>query len=146
MWLIKKIAKTKPRKKQPRKKKGIQQQEDKNLKRIAQFISEPGNAAFGSTEYWVFRARKEVADPGYIYYLARSDIIRQPAEKSMVGASGRQRAAVAAIENPDLRKHYEVRVPGKIDWDNARDRYRRTSRTLREVFAKLKLEGASGRE
>jgi type I restriction enzyme, S subunit len=70
--------------------------------KIAQFISKSGDVAFGSTEYWVFRARKEVADPSFIFYLARSDIIRKPAEKSMVGASGRQRAVVESIADLDV--------------------------------------------
>ena len=75
--------------------------------KIAQFIAEPGQCAFGSTEYWVLRAREGVADPGFVYYLAVSDVLRGPAEKSMAGASGRQRADVAAIQDlkvpaPDL--------------------------------------------
>mgnify|MGYP000985362043 CR=1 FL=1 len=62
---------------------------------------------FGSTEFFVFRAVKDLTDPDFVYYLAISDIIRQPAIKSMVGASGRQRADKGVVENiifnlPDL--------------------------------------------
>jgi len=67
--------------------------------KIAQYISDPGQLAFGSTEYWIFRARKGISDPAYVFYLANSEIIRKPAEKSMAGASGRQRADIAAVEN-----------------------------------------------
>lgn len=75
--------------------------------KIAQFIAKPGQCAFGSTEYWVLRAREGLAEPGYVYYLALSGVLRGPAEKSMAGASGRQRADLASIQNlavpaPDL--------------------------------------------
>lgn len=75
--------------------------------KIAQFKATPTQAAFGSTEYWVFRARKDISDPAYVFYLAQSEIIRGPAEKSMAGASGRQRADIASVEDlqvpaPDL--------------------------------------------
>lgn len=67
--------------------------------KIAQYVSTPSQIAFGSTEYWVFRSRKGISDPAYVFYLANSEIIRKPAEKSMVGASGRQRADIKAVEN-----------------------------------------------
>lgn len=75
--------------------------------KIAQFKAPATQAAFGSTEYWVFRARENVSDPAYVFYLATSEIIRGPAEKSMSGASGRQRADIASVEDlevpaPDL--------------------------------------------
>lgn len=75
--------------------------------KIAQFKAPASQAAFGSTEYWVFRARENVSDPSYVFYLATSEIIRGPAEKSMSGASGRQRADIASVEDlevpaPDL--------------------------------------------
>ena len=75
--------------------------------KIAQFKAAATQAGFGSTEYWVFRARENVSDPAYVFYLATSEIIRGPAEKSMSGASGRQRADIASVEDlevpaPDL--------------------------------------------
>lgn len=54
---------------------------------------------FGSTEYIVFRAKDGISDPDFVYYLAKSDVIKQPAIKSMVGSSGRQRAQKEVIEN-----------------------------------------------
>lgn len=53
---------------------------------------------FGSTEFFVFRAKENISDPDFIYYLAKTDLIRQPAIKSMVGASGRQRADKGVVE------------------------------------------------
>lgn len=58
---------------------------------------------FGSTEFFVFRAKENISDPDFIYYLAKTDLIRQPAIKSMVGASGRQRADKGVVE--------QIRVP-----------------------------------
>ncbi len=68
---------------------------------------------FGSTEFFVFRAVKDLTDPDFVYYLAISDIIRQPAIKSMVGASGRQRADKGVVENiifnmPDLPTQHRI--------------------------------------
>jgi type I restriction enzyme S subunit len=70
--------------------------------KIAQFISTANEPAFGSTEYWVFRAKAGKSDPGFVYYLAKSDLLRKPAEKSMVGASGRQRAQIEAVQDLDV--------------------------------------------
>ncbi len=53
---------------------------------------------FGSTEFFVFRAKENISDPDFIYYLAKTDLVRQPAIKSMVGASGRQRADKGVVE------------------------------------------------
>jgi type I restriction enzyme S subunit len=58
--------------------------------------------AFGSTEYWVLRAKDKISDPAFVYYLAKSDLLRKSAEKSMVGASGRQRAQIESIQNVDV--------------------------------------------
>lgn len=70
--------------------------------KIAQFVSVPGQIAFGSTEYWVFRARPKISDPAFVFYLASADILRKPAEKSMAGASGRQRADIAAVKDIEV--------------------------------------------
>ncbi len=57
---------------------------------------------FGSTEYIVFRARPNVSDPKFIYYLACSKLIRDVAIKSMVGSSGRQRVQQSVVNNIEL--------------------------------------------
>lgn len=53
---------------------------------------------FGSTEYIVLRA-KEGFDEDYIYYLTCSPFVREPAIKSMVGSSGRQRVQTDVVQN-----------------------------------------------
>ncbi len=70
--------------------------------KIAQFLALPGRVGFGSTEFFVFRHREGVSDPAYVFYLAYTDTIRKPAEKSMSGASGRQRADLASIRDVDV--------------------------------------------
>ncbi|MCM1530555.1 MAG: restriction endonuclease subunit S [Alistipes sp.] len=60
-----------------------------------------GEVDFGSTEYIVFRARDGV-DEDFIYYLVYSPIVREPAIKSMVGSSGRQRVQTDVVQNLDI--------------------------------------------
>ena len=60
---------------------------------------------FGSTEYIVFRAIEGLSNEDYVYYLVCSPIVREPAIKSMVGSSGRQRVQT------DILKNLEICVP-----------------------------------
>lgn len=63
--------------------------------KIAQYAGDrPG---MGSTEFFVLRARDGISDPAYVYYFARDRDIRAAAEKSMSGASGRQRAVISSL-------------------------------------------------
>ena len=61
-------------------------------------ILESDEVGFGSTEYIVFRAIKGVTDADFVYYLICSPIVREPAIKSMVGSSGRQRVQTNVLE------------------------------------------------
>ena len=60
-----------------------------------------GEVGFGSTEYIVFRAKENV-DEDYLYYLVCSNEIREPAIKSMVGSSGRQRVQTDVLQNLNI--------------------------------------------
>lgn len=64
---------------------------------------------FGSTEYIVFRAKEGIANKDYLYYLVCSPEVREPAIKSMVGSSGRQRVQT------DVVKNLEIDVPPLVD-------------------------------
>jgi len=57
---------------------------------------------FGSTEYIILRAKKEISDADYIYYLATSSFVRECAIKSMVGSSGRQRVQLDVVKNLEI--------------------------------------------
>ena len=62
-------------------------------------ILDDNEIGFGSTEYIVFRAKNNITDPYFIYYLVTSDCIRNPAIKSMVGSSRRQRVQTDVVAN-----------------------------------------------
>ena len=68
-------------------------------------ILDDNEVAFGSTEYFVLRAKKELIDPLYLYYLSISRKFRTVAIKSMTGTSGRQRVQKDSILN------YEFDLP-----------------------------------
>lgn len=72
-------------------------------------ILNDGEVGFGSTEYIVFRAKEGIADKDYLYYLVCSPEVREPAIKSMVGSSGRQRVQI------DVVKNLEIDVPPLAD-------------------------------
>lgn len=68
---------------------------------------------FGSTEYIVFRAIDGITDEDFVYYLVCSPIIRNPAIKSMVGSSGRQRVQIDVLQSlivsiPDLLTQHKI--------------------------------------
>lgn len=74
-------------------------------------ILNKGEIGFGSTEYIVFRAKEEISDANFIYYLVCSPIIREPAIKSMVGSSGQQRVQIDVIQNIEINiPPYEEQV------------------------------------
>ncbi|HDZ18394.1 hypothetical protein LCGC14_1154150 [marine sediment metagenome] len=79
--------------------------------KIAQVIGLGENHGFGSTEFFVFREREKISINSFIYYLCLTDLLRKTAERSMTGASGRQRA------NIDALKDLELRVP-KLSFQN----------------------------
>ena len=64
-------------------------------------ILEENEVGFGSTEYIVFRAKQGV-DADYLYYLITSSLVREPAIKSMVGSSGRQRVQTDVLQNLEI--------------------------------------------
>lgn len=65
-------------------------------------ILEANEVGFGSTEYIVFRAKKGLTIPDFVYYLVCSSFVREPAIKSMVGSSGRQRVQTDVIQNLEI--------------------------------------------
>jgi type I restriction enzyme, S subunit len=63
--------------------------------KIAQYRG--SEAGFGSTEFFVLRAKQGISLPEYVFYFALNPELRAAAEKSMVGASGRQRAEISSL-------------------------------------------------
>ena len=68
-------------------------------------VLDDGEVGFGSTEYSVFRAVEGVSDADLLYYLICSPLVRNPAIKSMVGTSGRQRV------QPDVVASLDIELP-----------------------------------
>ena len=68
-------------------------------------ILDENEVGFGSTEYIVFRAKEGYTTPDFVYYLISSSFVRDPAIKSMVGSSGRQRVQT------DVLQALEISVP-----------------------------------
>jgi len=76
-------------------------------------ILEDGEIGFGSTEFIVLRAKPNISDKDFIYYLAMSPILRDKAIKSMVGSSGRQRVQQGVLNDteffvPPLAEQIEI--------------------------------------
>lgn len=81
--------------------------------KTAQFDPTADRPGFGSTEFIVLRARPGLADPAFVFYLATTKWIREPAIASMAGASGRQRArlevvADALVPSPPLQQQRRI--------------------------------------
>lgn len=68
-----------------------------------------GEVGFGSTEYIVFRAKEEIMDADFLYYLIISPLVRETAIKSMVGSSGRQRVQTDVVAN------IEIEIPSLLE-------------------------------
>lgn len=78
-------------------------------------ILDADEVAFGSTEFFVLRAKANITDPKFIYYLSISDEFRNTAIQSMTGTSGRQRAQKEALLDYDINlpSLHEQRLIGR---------------------------------
>lgn len=70
--------------------------------KICQVKGLKDNKGFGSTEFLVFRGKKNISNTDFVYYLSRDPFVRQFAESNMIGTSGRQRVAKEAFQNLEL--------------------------------------------
>lgn len=89
-------------------------------------ILNDNEVGFGSTEYIVFRAKEGVSDEDFLYYLVISSTVREPAIKSMVGSSGRQRVQT------DVLQALEISVPTLPE-------QRKIASVLRDIDDKIAL-------
>ena len=71
-----------------------------NGKTALAYFLDPGEVACGSTEFIVLRGRD--VGPGFTYCLARNEMFRESAIKSMIGSSGRQRVQTSAFDKFEL--------------------------------------------
>ena len=66
--------------------------------KIAQVKGLKRNCGIGSTEFFVFRGKKNISYNDFVYYLSKTNLVRDTAVNSMTGASGRQRADIKAVK------------------------------------------------
>lgn len=81
--------------------------------KICQVKNLENNFGFGSTEFLVFRGKENVSDNDFVYYLSRSEFVRNNAIQMMTGTSGRQRVEKSALEQlevtvPDLPTQKQI--------------------------------------
>jgi type I restriction enzyme S subunit len=81
--------------------------------KICQVKNLENNVGFGSTEFLVFRGRENISNSDFVYYLSRSEFIKNNAIQMMTGTSGRQRVEKSALEEleiivPDLPTQTQI--------------------------------------
>lgn len=70
--------------------------------KICQVKKLENNVGFGSTEFLVFRGKENVSDNDFVYYLSRSEFVKNNAVQMMTGTSGRQRVEKSALEQLEI--------------------------------------------
>lgn len=81
--------------------------------KICQVKNLENNFGFGSTEFLVFRGKKNISNSDFVYYLSRSEFVKNNAIQMMTGTSGRQRVEKSALEEleitvPDLATQTQI--------------------------------------
>lgn len=109
--------------------------------KIAQIKGRDYEKYFGSTEFFVFRAKNGISDEAFLFYLSYSDILRKPAEKSMYGASGRQRASLDLIKNinvPEISLKNQKKISSILSaYDNLIENNIRRMRICEEMAQRI---------
>tara|TARA_R110001606_G_scaffold78130_1_gene180446 strand:- start:9820 stop:11040 length:1221 start_codon:yes stop_codon:yes gene_type:complete len=112
--------------------------------KISQVKNLTKNVGFGSTEFFVFRGKEGVSISDFVYYLSQSDLIKEPAIKSMVGASGRQRADLDVIRNIDIKQYSiddQIQIVGLLsNYDNLIENNNRRIAILEDMVQSLYRE------
>jgi type I restriction enzyme S subunit len=81
--------------------------------KICQVKNLENNVGFGSTEFLVFRGKENISKSDFVYYLSRSEFVKNNAIQMMTGTSGRQRVEKSALEEleitvPDLATQTQI--------------------------------------
>ena len=81
--------------------------------KICQVKNLDDNVGFGSTEFLVFRGKENISNSDFVYYLSRSEFVKNNAIQMMTGTSGRQRVEKSALEEleitiPDLATQTQI--------------------------------------
>ncbi len=110
--------------------------------KISQYIGE--NKAFGSTEFNIFREKENVSNADYLYYLVSSTIVKEPAIKSMSGATGRQRSNLDEIKQINV-PDFNIAIQEKIakilsNYDDLIENNNKRIKILEEMAQKIYKE------
>lgn len=115
-------------------------------------VLEDEEIGFGSTEYIVFRAIENISDSDFLYYLITSPLVKEPAIKSMVGSSGRQRVQIDVVKNleldiPPLETQQKIArvlsvIDDKIELNNSINNNLPPAKVVKIDFQKSRLEVA----
>lgn len=110
--------------------------------KISQYIGD--NKAFGSTEFNIFRAKENISDPDFLYYLISSDYVKDIAVKSMTGACGRQRANTDEIKQIEVG-NIDIKIQQKIakilsNYDDLIENNNKRIKILEEMAQKIYKE------
>lgn len=70
--------------------------------KISQVKGLENGYGFGSTEFLVFRGKENISDSDFVYYLTRTDYLRNNAIQAMTGTSGRQRVEKSALQELEI--------------------------------------------
>ncbi|CAM2985179.1 restriction endonuclease subunit S [Vibrio ordalii] len=112
--------------------------------KISQVKNLKNNVGFGSTEFFVFRGKEGVSISDFVYYLFQSELIKEPAIKSMIGASGRQRADLDVIRNIDIKEYSiddQIQIVGLLsNYDNLIENNNRRIAILEDMAQSLYRE------
>lgn len=110
--------------------------------KISQYIG--NEKAFGSTEFNIFREKENVSVADYLYYLISSSIVKDPAIKSMSGATGRQRAnldEIKQIEVPDISIDTQKKIAKILsNYDDLIENNHKRIKILEEMAQKIYKE------
>ncbi|MBP8967539.1 MAG: restriction endonuclease subunit S [Paludibacteraceae bacterium] len=76
--------------------------------KICQVRGLKNNVGLGSTEFIVFRGKRNVSDTDFIFYLSRWDDVRSHAEINLDGTSGRQRVPIACFDDLIIKMPVDI--------------------------------------
>lgn len=82
--------------------------------KICQVKNLENNLGFGSTEFLVFRGRENVSDSDFVYYLSRSEFVKNNAIQLMTGSSGRQRVEKATLAELEIVVPKDIKTQTEI--------------------------------
>ena len=105
------------------------------------YFLDKDEAGAGSTEFIVFSGKKGFTEPEYVYYLSRTDMVRNPAIQSMSGTSGRQRVDTSVFRDieisiPPILEQLKISTILK-DLDSKIELNRKMNQTLESIAQTL---------